>query len=117
VFVVTGPTDEALRDAVVATKQQIAFYGSTPAYRPVLEHHGWGELQEELAQLVRQDRWDAMGDAIPDDVLHAFAIVGEPEAIAPELTRRYDGLADRVSFYTTYPCDATVLDNICQSLL
>ena len=46
------------------TKQQIAFYGSTPAYRPVLEIHGWGGLQEELNGLSKQGEWVQMGKLI-----------------------------------------------------
>ena len=43
------------RDAAkTATQQQIAFYGSTPAYRGVLELHGWGDLQTELNALSKQ---------------------------------------------------------------
>jgi len=96
VFVVSG-TDEASfaasRDSIC---KQIAFYGSTPAYRGVLESHGWGELQTELNRLSKAGQWDAMGKLVDDDVLDAFAIVGEPDEIAPKLARRYGGLFDRV---------------------
>jgi len=116
VFVVTGATEEELDESVRATKRQIAFYGSTPAYRGVLEHHGWGDLQDELNALARAGRWDAMGDAIADEVLGAFAVTGEPETIAAEVRRRYGGLADRVSFYLANPCDPVIVDNICRDL-
>ena len=56
-FVVTGQTEEELREAEVATCGQIAFYGSTPAYRPVLESIGVGELQDELNRMSKQGRW------------------------------------------------------------
>ena len=49
--------------AAAGTRQQIAFYGSTPAYRPVLELHGWGDLQDELNALSKQGEWVEMGDA------------------------------------------------------
>ena len=78
---------------------QLAFYGSTPAYRPVLEHHGWGELNDELNRLSKRGEWEQMGDAITDDVLDAFAIVGEPDAIAPAIKARFGGLLDRVQFF------------------
>ena len=42
--------------ASLQIKQQIAFYGSTPAYRPVLELHGWGDLQDELQRDVQAGR-------------------------------------------------------------
>ena len=86
-------------------QQQIAFYGSTPAYRPVLELHGWGDLQPELNNLSKQGEWVKMGDLIDDDVLNAFAVVAEPDQIGAELKKRYAGVVDRCSFYAPYRTD------------
>ena len=93
------PTAEAFAARLKATRRQIAFYGSTPAYRPVLELHGWSELADRLHALsVTKDesRWAAMGDLIDDDVLAAFAVVGRPAEAAAELKRRYGDIVDRV---------------------
>jgi len=115
-FVVTGSTDEQMDAAVTGTRQQIAFYGSTPAYRKVLEIHGWGGLQDELNALSKQGRWAEMGELIDDDVLNTFAVVGSPEEIASELGRRYADVISRVSFYAPYDSDlerwTAVLDGI-----
>jgi probable F420-dependent oxidoreductase len=104
-FVVTGSTEEELAAAAAGTRQQIAFYGSTPAYRPVLELHGWGGLQDELNALSKQGKWVEMGDLIDDEILNTFAVVGEPEQIAPELHRRYGDVIQRISFYAPYRSD------------
>lgn len=104
-FVVTGNNDEEMAAAAVGTRQQIAFYGSTPAYRAVLERHGWGELQDQLNRLSKQGKWVEMGEAIDDEVLNTFAVVGKPEAIAGELHRRYGDVIDRTSFYAPYKSD------------
>jgi probable F420-dependent oxidoreductase len=104
-FVVTGTTDEELDKAAAGTRQQIAFYGSTPAYRGVLELHGWGGLQDELNGLSKQGEWVKMGQLIDDEILNTFAVVGPPEAIAPELHRRYGDVIDRISFYAPYQSD------------
>lgn len=113
-FVVTGTTESELEQAATGTRQQIAFYGSTPAYRPVLELHGWGALQDELNTLSKQGRWEEMGTLIDDEVLNTFAVVGTPEQIAPELDRRYGDVVSRISFYAPYKSDPdrwrTVLD-------
>jgi probable F420-dependent oxidoreductase len=101
-FVVTGGTEEELAAATAGTRQQIAFYGSTPAYRAVLDLHGWGGLQDELNTLSKQGHWVQMGDLIDDDILNTFAVVAEPEGVAPELRRRYGGLIQRISFYAPY---------------
>jgi probable F420-dependent oxidoreductase len=104
-FVVTGATEEDMGKAVAGTRQQIAFYGSTPAYRPVLELHGWGELQDDLNRLSKQGAWKEMGELIDDEILNTFAVVGEPEQVAPELVSRYGDVISRISFYAPYESD------------
>ena len=104
-FVVTGTSDEELERARQGTKQQIAFYGSTPAYRGVLELHGWGDLQDDLNRLSKQGEWVQMGELITDDVLDAFAVVAAPEDIPKALLARYGDLVDRLSFYAPYRSD------------
>lgn len=104
-FVVTGNNEQQLEAAATGTRRQIAFYGSTPAYRPVLELHGWGELQDELNRLSKQGEWEQMGTLIDDEILNTFAVVGEPEQIAPELKRRYGDVITRLNFYAPYESD------------
>jgi probable F420-dependent oxidoreductase len=104
-FVVTGNNEVEMAAAVAATRQQIAFYGSTPAYRGVLELHGWNGLHEELNALSKKGSWVEMGNLITDEILDTFAVVGEPEQIAPELLRRYGDVVQRVSFYAPYKSD------------
>jgi probable F420-dependent oxidoreductase len=104
-FVVTGNNDEELEKASAGTRQQIAFYGSTPAYKPVLDIHGWGGLQEELNGLSKQGEWVKMGTLIDDEILNTFAVVGEPEQIGPELSKRYGDVVSRISFYAPYKSD------------
>ena len=101
-FVVTGTTEEEMAAAAAGTRQQIAFYGSTPAYKGVLDIHGWGGLQEELNGLSKQGNWVEMGNLITDEILNTFAVVGEPERVAPELITRYGDVIDRLSFYAPY---------------
>ncbi|MFZ4719130.1 MAG: LLM class F420-dependent oxidoreductase [Ilumatobacteraceae bacterium] len=104
-FVVTGNTEDEMAAAAAGTRQQIAFYGSTPAYRSVLEIHGWGELQDELNRLSKQGQWAEMGNLITDEILETFAVVGQPETVAPELHRRYGDVIQRISFYAPYKSD------------
>ena len=104
-FVVTGTTEEEMRLAAAGTRQQIAFYGSTPAYRGVLDIHGWGGLQEELNTMSKAGQWVEMGNLITDEILNTFAVVGEPEQIAPELKHRYEDVISRISFYAPYKSD------------
>src|SRR3954452_16907977 len=97
-FVVTGTNEEQLAAATKGTRQQIAFYGSTPAYRGVLELHGWGELQTELNSMSKQGKWEEMGELIDDEMLNTFAVVGEPEDVPKLLLQRFGDVMDRCSF-------------------
>ena len=104
-FVVSGGNEEEMKAAAAGTRQQIAFYGSTPAYKGVLDIHGWGGLQDELNTLSKLGKWVEMGDLITDEILNTFAVVGEPETIAPELHKRYGDVINRISFYAPYKSD------------
>ena len=93
-MVIEGPDWEK---SLQATRMQLGFYGSTPAYRPVLEHHGWGDLGDELNRLSKAGDWVKMGEAIDDEVVETFAIVADRETIAAEVQRRFGGMVDRIA--------------------
>jgi probable F420-dependent oxidoreductase len=116
VFVVTGTSDGEIEAARTGVCSQIAFYGSTPAYRPVLDLHGWGDLQTELNVLSKQGEWAEMGRRIGDDVLEAFAVVAEPQDVAKRMAERFDGLLDRVSFYVPYSADPELWGSVVTAL-
>jgi len=96
-FVVSGTTEEQFEKNRRQICERIAFYGSTPAYKGVLESIGAGELQPELNAMSKQGRWKEMGTLINDEVLNAFAVVGEPDSLVPEIKRRYGGIISRTS--------------------
>ncbi len=95
-FVVTGKDEKEWEQTRTTVSRQVAFYGSTPAYRGVLELHGWGELQTELNALSKQGEWVAMGDRITDEMLEEFAIVAEPQGVTKALAERFGGSIDRM---------------------
>ncbi|MBV9484517.1 MAG: TIGR03617 family F420-dependent LLM class oxidoreductase [Frankiaceae bacterium] len=97
VFLATG-TDEEIATAVAAIRAQLAFYASTPSYRPVLELHGWGDLGPELTTLSKAGRWAELVDLIDDDVVDAFAVIASPADVVEQVRTRYAGVVDRVSF-------------------
>lgn len=96
-LVVTGETAKKLHEAKLAARKQLAFYGSTPAYRPTLVCQGWEELHDELNALSKLGRWDEMMELISDDVLETVAVVGARHEIADKLIERLEGIADSVS--------------------
>ncbi len=96
-FVVARDGEEEIAAGIEFVRMQIGFYGSTPAYRPVLDAHGWGELQEELNALTKGGGWDELSSVVDDEVLHTFAVIGSPEDAAHEVRQRYGDAATRIA--------------------
>jgi probable F420-dependent oxidoreductase len=113
VTIVVPCTNDAERaERVTAAKAQLGFYGSTPAYRPTLDLHGWGELQPELNRLSKEGRWDRMIELVPDEWVDELAVVGTPAEIADRLRERAAGLTDHVGVVGAHGADAAVLAEI-----
>lgn len=89
VIVATGASDEEFERNVEAARNRLAFYGSTPAYRPVLDHHGWGDLQPVLQQLTRDGRWDDLAGRIDDEVLDTLAIRAPVDQVRAAVKERF----------------------------
>jgi probable F420-dependent oxidoreductase len=97
-MIATGSTDAAIERAIEVVRDRIAFYGCTVAYKPVLEIHGWGALQDELIDLNRQHRTRDMAALISDEILETIAIVGAPEHVIDTMKTRFGGMIDRTGF-------------------
>ena len=115
-MIVAGDTPDEIAAGIQAVKGQIAFYGSTPSYKPVLELHGWSRLHEELNSIAARGEWDRMADAIDDEVLHTFAVVGTPEQAVAEIERRYGDIATRVAISIPEDRDVARWDALLASL-
>jgi probable F420-dependent oxidoreductase len=115
-FVAVGRDETEQTRAINGTKAQIAFYASTPAYRGVLDLHGWGDLQPELTALTKAGRWAELGERIDDEVLHTFAVVGDPATAAADLTERYSAIATRITPYANYETDRTLWPEVLAAL-
>lgn len=101
-LVAVGDTETEMASALKAVRDQVAFYASTPAYRRVLDHHGWGDLHTELHALSRRGDWTTMSRLVDDEVLERFAVVGSPEEAGREIARRFAGLVDRFTIAAPY---------------
>ena len=115
-FVVTGSNEEEMAASASGTRQQIAFYGSTPAYKRVLDLHGWGDLQPELNAMSKQGKWVEMGELIDDEILDTFAVVREPKDVAGELKARFGDVVQRVMFYAPYASDPQIWADSMETL-
>lgn len=94
-FVVTGDDASARARAEQAVRSQIAFYGSTPSYRPVMELHGWEQAADDLHAASRRGEWDTMARLITDDMMSAFATFCAPGELRAALEARFGSVADR----------------------
>jgi probable F420-dependent oxidoreductase len=101
-FFATGSTSQELEQEEERGREHIAFYGSTPTYRRVLEAHGWGDRQPRLNALLRNGDRDGMRALIDDEMLDAFLVRGAPDEIPGKLLARYGDLVDRISFRGPY---------------
>jgi probable F420-dependent oxidoreductase len=95
-FVATGPDDAAVARMFEWVRGRIGFYGSTPAYWPVLELHGLGDLGRKLNALSKQGKWGEMTASITDEVVQLFTATGTHSQIAQAIERRFAGLCDAV---------------------
>ena len=95
-FVVTSPEEDQF------VRMQIAFYASTPSYRPVMALHGWEVTSQALSGLAARGQWVEMGALITDEMLANFAVVSTPTDLPTALLERYGSLADRLSLYTPF---------------
>ena len=96
-FVVTGKDDAAVAELFDWVRYRVAFYGSTPAYWPVFEAHGLGDLGRKLNAMTRAGQWNEMAREVSDDVVHLFAAVGRHDQLEKAISQRFGGLVDSIS--------------------
>ena len=115
VVTATGTSEQQLDAAIVSARNQIAFYGSTPAYKPVLAVHGWEGLQQQWSNMARAGKWTEMAELVSDEILETFTVVGTPEQVAKKMQQRCGGKIDRVS-PVVYQPDLALLTTLLTAL-
>jgi probable F420-dependent oxidoreductase len=106
VLIVTGESEAERAAAERYACQQIAFYASTPSYRPLLAYHGLETLGRELSGLARERRFADMAIRVPDALLEAVAVSAAPGRLGEAIRARYAGdLVQRVYPYAALPAD------------
>jgi len=101
-FVVVGDTEKERAEQVLMVKQQIAFYGSTRTYQPVLAAHGWEDVAPKLHKKSVEGDWAGMADLITDEMLDAYAVTATYDKLRDALVARYGELLDRTALYQPY---------------
>jgi probable F420-dependent oxidoreductase len=105
VFVMTGATDSEVEQSMGAVRQQMAFYASTPSYKPVLDASGW-DFGEKLHAMSRRGEWAAMALEIPDEAVFEAGVVAPVDKLGSAIKERYGDRVQRVGFYSI----GTILD-------
>lgn len=101
VFVATG-TAAAVEAGLREIRRHLSFYASTPAYRPVLDLHGWTGIGEALSRRAARGQWQEMPGLVTQEMLDAAALWGPPDEVAARLAAEYGGLVDRVRLYDPF---------------
>ncbi|HRQ22270.1 MAG TPA: TIGR03617 family F420-dependent LLM class oxidoreductase [Anaerolineales bacterium] len=95
-FVATTPEEQAF------ARMQVAFYASTPSYKPVMDLHGWGDTAGQLSGFASKGEWAEMPMLITDEMLAEFCLMTTQENLAGDLKKRFGGIADRLTLYTPF---------------
>jgi len=92
VMVSIGDDEVAARRAA---RLQIAFYATTPSYKPILALHDRAALPRDLRRAFVNRDHDRMAELIDDELLDAIAIAGRPDEALDRLAA-WEGVAERV---------------------
>ena len=115
-FIATGATDDEVEKAIEWVRYRIAFYGSTPSYWPVLEHHGFGDLGRKLNKMTKDGLWDKISAEVSNDLLYLFAAVGRYDELYKSVEERYGGCVDMVYASTSSDVRPSIPSDILQDI-
>jgi hypothetical protein len=59
-------------------------------------------VAEKLSAHAARGEWEEMPMLITDEILNEFCLMSDEENLAIELKKRYDGIADRLTIYTSF---------------
>jgi probable F420-dependent oxidoreductase len=96
-FIITGKDAQELTRNAGPVRRQISFYASTPAYQPVMEIHGWGDVGARLFEMSKRGEWAAMSELITDDMLEQFCTIATYDDLVPQLLKHYGGTTTRAA--------------------
>jgi probable F420-dependent oxidoreductase len=115
-IVCTGRDDAEMAVAEEGCRGLLGFYSSTPAYRPVFECEGYGDIQPVARRLTKEGRWDELGALIEAPLLERVAVRGTPTEVAAQIVRRYAAHTDRVAVYLPYAVAEGLLEELIEAL-
>ena len=115
-FIATGATDEEVNEVAEWVRYRIAFYGSTPSYWPVFDHHGFGDLGRKLNRMTKEGKWDEIAGEVSDEVLHLFAAIGRFDELAGLVEARFGGCTDMIYASTSSDIRPAIPPGVLQDI-
>ncbi|MDE0811152.1 MAG: TIGR03617 family F420-dependent LLM class oxidoreductase [Alphaproteobacteria bacterium] len=115
-FIATGATDGEVQQVAEWVRYRIAFYGSTPSYWPVFEHHGLGDLGRKLNRMTKEGQWDRIAAEISDDVLRLFAAIGRHDELVSLVDARFGGSTDMIYASTSSDIQPVIPPGVLQDI-
>lgn len=115
-IVCTGRDEAEMEVAEAGCRGLLGFYSSTPAYRPVFEMEGYGELQPVARDLTREGRWDELSGLIEAPLLERISVRGTPAEVARQIADRYSAHTDRVAVYLPYGLADGLLEELVDEM-
>ena len=115
-FIATGETEDDVQKVAEWVRHRIAFYGSTPSYWPVLEHHGYGDLGRKLNRMTKDGKWNEIVNEIPDDVLHLFAVIAPFTQLESAIVKRFGGTVDAIYASTSQDIRPQIPSDVLQDI-
>jgi probable F420-dependent oxidoreductase len=117
-FIMTGPDEETVMKNREWVRYRVAFYGSTPAYLPVMSLHGWDDLAQKLNQMSRTGQWKKMAAEVPDAVIDEFGVFATYDELPKAIEGRFGGISDTVEFSfeadTDPACAQSIIERVHQ---
>ena len=111
-FIMTGPDEETVMKNREWVRYRVSFYASTPAYRPVMELHGWEDLADKLLHMTKTGQWKKMAAEVPDDVLDEFCIYTTYDKLPEAIEGRFGGISDTVEIGFEDDTDVEVAQDV-----
>ena len=115
VITMIGSNDEEIERARQGARLQMSFYSSTPAYKVMLDHHGWGDLQPELNRMSKEGKWAEMAGLLTDEMVDAIGVCGTPSEVGKRLRER-NAFAQRTTMILYNETEPEAVQDIVRDL-
>lgn len=115
-FIMSGPDEATVMKNREWVRYRIAFYASTPAYRPVMSLHGWDDLAEKLLRMTKSGQWREMAAEIPDEVLDEFCVYTTYDQLPAAIEARFGGVSDTVELAFEEDTDPELANDVLSKI-